>query len=394
MNFKTCRKVKSWEVMEENESSSDTDDIVLESLPVSDDASVIVLDSDEKEEGAGTDDDDCVVLEHNFNCLRIPPLEVEEKLPKCDTWEEFLVEEELMVVSRKADLEQDSTSFGVSIGLENSDLGDPDVNDNILASDSPKNRKRKKEKNKKSRSREGDDVGEDIGSGGTKSKSKKHKSGRDGKSRERQNSVERDKPAAKKKSERPISRKEEKPREHIRKSTGNEVDNNLSENNFVNKVAPTPIENAQEQRQRVSREMDVSLSHQLAISSEEEEEEEENLTGEAAGEYWMRLATAGAPQDDGGGEGGQGDRKGGDDGGHQAGDDLSCEVATREDQKGSKGDDEISFECQENDLFSEDEEETDAEQANLVRDEQPVDEEVGRGQDTGIDVFSLGEYLI
>ena len=172
------------------------------------------------------------------------------------------------------------------------------------------------------------------------------------------------------------------------------VDNNLSENNFVNNIAQTPIENAEEQWQRVSREMDVSLSHQLAISSEEEEEEEENLTGEAAGEYWMRLATAGAPQDDGGGEGGQGDRKGGDDGGHQAGDDLSCEVATREDQKGSKGDDEISFECQENDLFSEDEEETGAEQANLVRDEQPVEEEVGRGQDTGIDVFSLGEYLI
>ena len=74
--------------MEESNSSSNTDDIVVESIVASDDHSVIVLDSAEKEM-ASEGDDDCVILEHNFNCLRIPPLILEERLPRCETWEEF-----------------------------------------------------------------------------------------------------------------------------------------------------------------------------------------------------------------------------------------------------------------------------------------------------------------
>ena len=74
--------------------------------------------------------------------------------------------------------------------------------------------------------------------------------------------------------------------------------------------------------------MEVSLSHQMAISSEEEEEdEEENLTGDAAGEFWM--ATAGAPRDDEqGGEdvGAPQDGLGGDEegGGNQGGGDATA----------------------------------------------------------------------
>ena len=92
--------------MEESNDSTNTDDIIVESLVASDDHSVIVLDSAEKEipsgAGSGDDDDDCVILAHNFNCLRIPPLVVEDRLPRCDTWEEFLEGgEELVAVSRK-----------------------------------------------------------------------------------------------------------------------------------------------------------------------------------------------------------------------------------------------------------------------------------------------------
>ena len=67
--------------MEEGKSSSDihSGDIVLESVAASgDNQSVVVLDSGDKGEGSG--DDDCVILGQNFNCLRIPPLVVEEVL--------------------------------------------------------------------------------------------------------------------------------------------------------------------------------------------------------------------------------------------------------------------------------------------------------------------------
>ena len=65
----------------------------------------------------------------------------------------------------------------------------------------------------------------------------------------------------------------------------------------------------------------------MAISSEEEEDEEENLTGDAAGEFWM--ATAGAPRDDEqGGEdvGAPQDGLGGDEegGGNQGGGDATA----------------------------------------------------------------------
>ena len=57
--------------MEDSNSSSNTDDIVLESLAVSgNDHSVIVLDSAEQEAaisvGGSAGDDDCVILEENF----------------------------------------------------------------------------------------------------------------------------------------------------------------------------------------------------------------------------------------------------------------------------------------------------------------------------------------
>ena len=100
------------------------------------------------------------------------------------------------------------------------------------------------------------------------------------------------------------------------------------------------------------------------------------------------MATAGAPQDDElGGEDDDGVPQDGVGGGEKDGN-QACSAAEKE-KKGSKEDDEISFECQENDLFSE-EEETHAEQVKPLKDEEEVKEEVVRGQDTGIDVFSLG----
>ena len=60
--------------------------------------------------------------------------------------------------------------------------------------------------------------------------------------------------------------------------------------------------------------------------------------------------------------------------------------------RGSKEDNEISFECQDDDLFSEEEEETRVEKVKRQRgdEEDELKEEVVRGQDTGIDVYSLG----
>ena len=139
--------------------------------------------------------------------------------------------------------------------------------------------------------------------------------------------------------------------------------------------------------------MEVSLSHQMAISSEEEEEdEEENLTGDAAGEFWM--ATAGAPRDDeqGGEDVGAprvGPGGGEEDGGNQGG---GYATDAQGETRGSKEDDEISFECQDDDLFSEEEEETRVEKVKRQRgdEEDELKEEVVRSQDTGIDVYSLG----
>ena len=70
--------------------------------------------------------------------------------------------------------------------------------------------------------------------------------------------------------------------------------------------------------------MEVFLSHLLAISFEEEE----NLTGETARDFWMRLATAGAPRDD--------EQGGEDDGDHQDG---GGEDAAEGEKRGSKEDD-------------------------------------------------------
>ena len=124
--------------MEDSNSSSNTDDIVLESLAVSGDHSVIVLDSAEQEAaaslGGSAGDDDCVILEENFNCLRIPPLVVEERLPRCDTWEEFLEqEEELVVVVSMSKETKDlcEASFGPG-----SSVREADINDNHDASPS------------------------------------------------------------------------------------------------------------------------------------------------------------------------------------------------------------------------------------------------------------------
>ena len=63
--------------------------------------------------------------------------------------------------------------------------------------------------------------------------------------------------------------------------------------------------------------------------------------------------------------------------------------------RGSKEDNEISFECQDDDLFSEEEEETHVEKVKQQRgdEEDELKEEVVRGQDTGIDVYSLGESI-
>ena len=60
--------------------------------------------------------------------------------------------------------------------------------------------------------------------------------------------------------------------------------------------------------------------------------------------------------------------------------------------RGSKEDNEISFECQDDDLFSEEEEETRVEKVKRQRgdEEDEPKEEVVRSQDTGIDVYSLG----
>ena len=54
-----------------------------------------------------------------------------------------------------------------------------------------------------------------------------------------------------------------------------------------------------------------------------------------------------------------------------------------------------SFECQDDDLFSEEEEETRVEKVKRQRgdEEDELKEEVVRGQDTGIDVYSLGESI-
>ena len=53
----------------------------------------------------GYGDDDCEeCVEENVTCLRIPPLLVEESLPRCDTWEEFLEGDKeglVVVVSRE-----------------------------------------------------------------------------------------------------------------------------------------------------------------------------------------------------------------------------------------------------------------------------------------------------
>ena len=142
--------------MEEGKSSSDIDsgDIVLdESVAVSgDNQSVLVLDSGDKGEGSG--DDDCVILGHNFNCLRIPPLVVEEVLPKCEKWEDFLCwEEEMMVVSRKAEKELHKA---LSVPSQHGGGWQADFNDNFDLGDSPKKKKSRKEKSK------GADRGEEM----------------------------------------------------------------------------------------------------------------------------------------------------------------------------------------------------------------------------------------
>ena len=384
--------------MEDSNSSSNTDDIVLESLAVSGEHSVIVLDSAEQEAaaslGGSAGDDDCVILEENFNCLRIPPLVVEERLPRCDTWEEFLegVEKELVVVSRETK-DRSEAFFGPGGSGRGADL-----NDNILVDVSPKKRKRKKEKYKKSKGK----IWEKENEAGEKRKSKKQKSGERHKSGERSTSEERNKSVERNKSiERNVSKEGGEPKENIKSVektkqsrrdesvTSAEIGSTLAENYFAN----TQLENAQQLKQQISQnsekvsDLEVSLSHQLAISSEDEDEDEENLTGEAAGEYWVRLATAGAPQDDepGGEDHGAQDRVGGgEEDGNQA-----CSAAEKE-KKGSKEDDEISFECQENDLFSEEEDEIHAEQVKPLKDEEEVKEGVVRGQDTGYDVCSLG----
>ena len=163
----------------------------------------------------------------------------------------------------------------------------------------------------------------------------------------------------------------------------------LTENNFSINCQHFSL------NQEKASDMEVPLSHQLEMSSEDgEEEEEENLTGEAAGEYWMRLATAGALHDDeqeGEADGAPHDGLGGGEevGGNQYGGDAT----SAEGKKGeSKEDNEISFECQDNDLFSEEEEETHIKEVKRQRldEENETKEEVLRDQDTGIDVYSLG----
>ena len=83
--------------------------------------------------GSGNDNcEECV--EENFNCLRIPPFVVEERLPMCETWEEFLEGQKeglVLVVSReKKDLSE--ASFGPR-GSRRED----DLNDNVVLGDSP-----------------------------------------------------------------------------------------------------------------------------------------------------------------------------------------------------------------------------------------------------------------
>ena len=92
--------------------------------------------SAEQEVGGSADDDCEECVEENFNCLRIPPLLVEERLPRCDTWEEFLEgQKEGLVVavsmSRETkDLSKDS--FGPGVGGR-----EGDQNDNIVLDVSP-----------------------------------------------------------------------------------------------------------------------------------------------------------------------------------------------------------------------------------------------------------------
>ena len=80
--------------------------------------------------------------------------------------------------------------------------------------------------------------------------------------------------------------------------------------------------------------------------------------------------------------------EGDEDGGNQSGGDATATVGKNGE---SKEDNEISFECQDNDLFSEEEEVTHVKTVNWQRGhEDKTKGEVVRDQDTGIDVYSLG----
>ena len=387
--------------MEEGKSSSDIDsgDIVLESVAVSgDNQSVLVLDSGDKGEGSG--DDDCVILGHNFNCLRIPPLVVEEVLPKCEKWEDFLCwEEEMMVVSRKAEKELHKA---LSVPSQHGGGWQADFNDNFDLGDSPKKKKSRKEKSKRSRSqRRNDGEGEKISN--KSKKSKRHKSEKRHRSDENP------------KLEESVKSYTSKDAHDIAGTSKGERDENKSEfgdrkradeesvyggkkkadrgclqgetssgtSDLQEKVQPQSVVLGNDVEENIGVELDVPLSKQLAFSSEgeEEEEEEENLTGEAGGEYWMRMATAGTSHFKDLDNGGTGGKEG------EVVDHPKSEVLGDQNIDDKGGEDELLLECQENDLFSDEDEDihTPAKPAELV---DMVKEE--EGESTGFDVFSLG----
>ena len=387
--------------MEEGKSSSDihSGDIVLESVAASgDNQSVVVLDSGDKGEGSG--DDDCVILGHNFNCLRIPPLVVEEVLPRCEKWEDFLCWEEEMVVVHKA----------LSVHSQHGGGWQADFNDNFDLGDSPKHKKSRKEKSKRSRSRRRNDGGDEKISNKSK-KSKRHKS------EKRHRSDEKPKLEEKLGTVKSYTNKDT---QDIAGTSKGERDENKSEfgdrkradeesvyggkkkadrgsllgeacsgtSDLQEKVEPQSVVLGNDVEENIGVELDVPLSKQLAFSSEgeeeeEEEEDEENLTGEAGGEYWMRMATAGTSHFRDLDNGGNGGKEG------EVEEHPRSEVLGDQNIDDKGGEDELLLECQENDLFSDEDEDTHtpAKPAELV---DMVKEEEESCQDTGFDVFSLG----
>ena len=116
--------------------------------------------------------------------------------------------------------------------------------------------------------------------------------------------------------------------------------------------------------------IDVPLRSQLALSSEEEDDDD-NPTGEAGAQFWMKLATAG--HDDSVKE-------------------ETNKNVVEENSNISRDDDEIILNCEE-DLFEEAEMQEEEEVKNPINIMKKCEVEKTGLQDTGIDIYSLGNTI-